>query len=198
MPFDALFQRILRKLSGEDVEPVVRSDGLRPGRAVLRGTIRAAEPVTSPLNARVCAGFYYRASYRYNSRMRGFIQQKLRDALCYGGGLTLSLLEDGRQVDLVPQETQPFAADEHAALKAQRIDGFKAKERVIKDGATVVVRGRLRRTRGTAGPPSDVAWTLRFQQLEVEETEEKKAKREKKAKKGTAGRKRGRQRRGRG
>ena len=115
-----------------------------------------------------CAGFYYRATFRVGSRMKGFIQRKLRDALVYGDDLVLEL-PDG-EVALTPKRNDALDHEEHVELQQAGYDGFNAKESVIPDGATVRVYGRVRREKGGEG------WRMTFYLIELEEPEKKKKK----------------------
>jgi len=169
-------------IAGEPKDVVREVAGLTPGKRAVAGRIRAGEPVFSPVRRSRCAGFYYRATFRVGSRMRGFIQRKLRDSLVYGGDLVLEL-PDGT-VALQPKRCDSLEHEEHVALQQTGYDGFNAKESVIPDGAQVRVYGRVRRGKGGEG------WRMVFYLVELEEPDKKeKAKRKRRAKVVRRGRK---------
>jgi len=137
----------------------VRAAGdLRSGKAVVFGVVRAGAPIRSPVHGKPCAAFYYRASFRRASRIKGFAQALLRDALVYAGDLVLTV--DGVEIALTPRENAPFTREAHQALVAQKIDGFRAIEKRVPDGASVAVHGTLRR-RGDR-------WAMAFDQMDHE------------------------------
>lgn len=130
-------------------------DDLRPGKAVLFGTLHTETPIESPVHGKPCAAFYYRASFRRASRVKGFAQALLRDALVYADGLTVDI--EGTPVTLTPLEAARFDRAAHRALVAEKIDGFKASEKRVPVGAQVAVHGKLVRKGG--------AWHMVFGQL---------------------------------
>ncbi len=129
---------------------------LRTGRAVVFGTVRAAAPMPSPVHGKPCVAFYYRASFRRASRIKGFAQALLRDALVYADDLVLTV--DDVEIALTPRQNVAFGRDDHKALRAQKIDGFKASEKRVPQGGQVAVHGTLRR-RGDR-------WSMVFEQLD--------------------------------
>ena len=138
-----MFDKFWRKLTVKPLEPLTSLQAARGGRVALQGKLSSQEAAISPMKMRACAAFYYRATYRYGSRMKGFVQQKLLDAMVYGPGLTLEV-DDGI-VELAPRKSQDFEPEAHKGLTDRKIDGFKASERLIPQGAVVVARGKLRR-----------------------------------------------------
>lgn len=137
---------------------------LRSGKAVVFGTVRAAEPIPSPVHGKPCVAFYYRASFRRASRVKGFAQALLRDALVYADDLVLVV--DDVEIALTPRENMAFGREAHQALKAEKIDGFKASEKRVPQGAQVAVHGKLAR-RGDR-------WSMTFEQLDHQGSEKRK------------------------
>lgn len=140
---------------------------LRPGRAVVFGALHTDQPIPSPVRGKPCAAFYYRASFRRASRLKGFAQALLRDALVYADGLSVTV--DGVSIPLTPRNGVDFGRADHQALVKQKIDGFKALEKRVPVGAQVAVHGALRRTRE--------GWTMRFDQIDHQGSEGKRGKR---------------------
>ena len=149
---------LFSSLSRRERGPVLRAEDLRKGNATLQGKIHAPTALSSPLNRRTCAAFYYRATYTAPSRLKGFIRQKLRDAECYAEDLEL-ILEGGERVRLIPSRHDDFDRKGHQALKAQGIEGFKAREIVIAQDARVNAVGKLSKSGQT--------WTLKVQSLDA-------------------------------
>lgn len=133
---------------------------LRPGRAVLFGTLQCETPVKSPIYGKPCAAFYYRASFRRASRVKGFAQALLRDALVYADGLTL-VLADGATVTLTPRTHTAFGRADHQALQRDGIDGFRAIEKRVPVGSRVAAHGVVKRDGG--------GWRLDMVQLDRED-----------------------------
>lgn len=119
-------------------------DDLQPGKALVHGTVSAPATIPSPVNRRPCVAFYYRASYQRPSRLKGFQQELLRDALVYAPDLVLDV--DGTSIALQPKRNDDFDAELHAALKASGMEGFRGLENRIPDRAQVRASGRLKRT----------------------------------------------------
>lgn len=134
---------------------------LRAGKAIVFGTVHAAEPIRSPIHDKPCAAFYYRCSHRRASRVKGFAQALLRDALTYADGLTVRV--DEVEITLRPANNTAFGREDHRALVAQRFDGFKASEKRVPQGGQVAVHGKLRR-RGAG-------WEMVFEQLDHQGSE---------------------------
>jgi hypothetical protein len=152
-----MFDKLKGLLSGGGDGPLASAESLRPGRAVLVGVVGADSPLSSPILHKPCAAFYYRSTYTTPSRIKGFIRQKLRDALVYGEELFVTL-SDGTKVQLVAPKHDAFDAAAHRALKAHGYDGFDAKEQRIDLGATVHASGSLKTTDGV--------WKLKLTSLE--------------------------------
>jgi hypothetical protein len=134
------------------------ADALQPGPALIHGVVTAPSNIPSPVNRTACVAFYYRASYRRPSRLKGFQQELLRDALVYAANLTLEI--DGVQISLVPKRNDDFDASVHQALGQSDLDGFRGVEKTVPPGASVRALGRLKRKR-------DV-WTLQLEELKYE------------------------------
>lgn len=137
---------------------------LRPGKAVVFGVVHG-ETMPSPVHGKPCVAFYYRASFRRASRVKGFAQALLRDALVYADGLTLTV--DGVSIALEPKRNMSFGREAHMALVAQKIDGFRALEKRVPDGGQVAVAGTLRK--------KGDAWSMVFEQMDHQGTEKAKS-----------------------
>ena len=140
---------------GSVVEMQTAAD-LRPGRALLHGTVTAPAGIPAPVSRRGCVAFYYRASYRRASRLKGFQQELLRDALTYAPELRLRV--DGVEVALEPMRNDDWGPDQHQTLARSGLDGFRGVETTIPDGGRVRAEGTLKRRGGDA-------WLLRLEKL---------------------------------
>lgn len=155
-----MLTRLLDALGVRKPARIEAGAALRPGRAVLFGTLQCETPVKSPIYGKPCAAFYYRASFRRASRVKGFAQALLRDALVYADGLTL-VLADGATVTLAPRSNTDFGRPDHQALQQKGIDGFRAIEKRIPVRSRVAAHGVLRRASG--------GWQLQLDQLDRDE-----------------------------
>ena len=160
-----MLTRILDWLAGEPGELQTRLEELRPGKRGLKGRLVAAEPLRSPIKASLCAGFYYRSSYRLSSRMKGYVRRPLRDALAYADELTLEL--EGGTVRLEPVRCEMLTHEDHVTLTQAGFDDYQAREQTVADRATVRVFGKLRRV-------GEDGWSMCFYRLEVDEPERSK------------------------
>lgn len=151
-----MITRLLDALGLRQPPRITTSAALRPGRAVLVGTLQCDAPVKSPIYGKPCAAFYYRASFRRPSRVKGFAQALLRDALVYADGLTL-LLDDGA-ITIEPRNHIHFGRADHQALVQGGIDGFNAIEKRVPVGSRVAAHGVLHRQAGQ--------WRLVMDQLD--------------------------------
>lgn len=138
-----MFGALLDALGLRAPARVQAAGDLRPGRAVVFGALHTEAPLRSPVHDTPCAAFYYRASFRRASRVKGFAQALLRDALVYADGLWVEV--DGVRVAVEPRASVAFGRADHRALVAQGIDGFRAVEKRVPVGAAVAAHGVLRR-----------------------------------------------------
>lgn len=138
-----MLTRLLDTLGLRTPPQVTAADALRPGRAVVWGEVQTETPIRSPVYNKPCAAFYYRASFRRPSRVKGFSQALLRDALVFADGLTLTVGETVVRLD--PKVGMDFSRQDHQALVTNRIDGFRAIEKRVPLGARVAAHGTLRR-----------------------------------------------------
>lgn len=139
---------------GPEVE-MRTADDLRPARALVHGAVHAPATIPSAAKGTACVAFYYRGSYRRASRLKGFQQELLRDALCYAPDLTLQIGDV--TVALAPTRNDDFGPDTHEALASGDLEGYIGVEQTIPNGASVRAAGRLRR-RGEG-------WTLDLEAL---------------------------------
>jgi len=136
---------------------IVSSDDLRPGKAVLRGTVKAGEEqVRSPLKGLTCVAYYYRAWYKAQARGK-WVERVMKDAEVYAPWFGLAL--EGGEVRVQPPRSAPFDPQEHRQLMARGFPGFQAAEQVIRPGTKVKLRGNLRRDGGT--------WVLRLRRIDL-------------------------------
>ncbi len=138
-----MLTRLLDTLGLRTPPQVTTAQELRPGRAVVWGEVKTETPVRSPVYNKPCAAFYYRASFRRPSRVKGFSQALLRDALTFADGLTLHVGDAVVRLD--PKVGMDFSRQDHQALAAGGIDGFRAIEKRVPLGARVAAHGTLRR-----------------------------------------------------
>ena len=157
---DGVLERLVDLVAGEPKEVHARLADLKPGKRALRGRLVAPEPLRSPLKAAPCLGFYYQSSCRVTSRMRGFMRRPVREALSYADGLMLEL-EDG-VVRLEPKRCDELTHEDHVTLAQVGYDDYQARERLVKERATVKVYGRLKRD-------GEDGWRMRFYLLELDE-----------------------------
>lgn len=134
------------------------AEDLQPGPALVHGVVHAANTIPSPVKRSRCVAFYYRASYRRPSRLKGFQQELLRDALVYAPDLTLEVGDT--RIQLEPKRNDDFDAETHAALGRTDLDGFVGVEKLVPNGATVRALGKLKRKGDT--------WTLALEELRYE------------------------------
>lgn len=160
-----VIDRLIAGLRG-DREVITDPSSLRKGKAAVRGALRANDALESPLNSRPCAAFYYKATYQAPSRLQAYIRRKLRDALVYGSELHLELGD--AQLELRPKAPERFTRADHLALKAEDIDGFVAREQIMRQGADVVAYGVLKR--------KGERWYMLLDHLELTPEEEERAK----------------------
>ncbi len=119
------------------------AEELRPGKALVHGVVTAETQLSSPVNQRPCVAVYYRGSYRRASRLKGFQQEFLRDALTYSPELKLHVGDV--EIDLDPVRNDDFTHADHLAFKASDLDNYSGREQRVPDGAEVRAEGRLSR-----------------------------------------------------
>jgi hypothetical protein len=133
---------LLRRLFGGRKE-VASFAELRPGKAVLRGTIKAGdEQVRSPLKGLSCVAYYYRAAYKAQARGK-WVERVLKDAEVYAPSFQLTL--EGGTIRVVPPRSAPFDPQEHRQFQGRGFPGFQATEQLIRAGTTVKLEGSVRR-----------------------------------------------------
>jgi len=152
-----MFARFLEWLKGDPEKILDNFEDLRVGKRCIQGRIQASTPVVSPVSQIPCAAFYYRSTYLASSRVKASIRRRLRDALSYAEGLSLDL-GDG-QVELIPKTNGTFTQEEHEALTALQVEGFKFREQRIVPNAVVQVTGPLKQDKGSG------QWRMVFQEL---------------------------------
>ncbi len=161
---------MLGKLMGAmGMGPVVEMRGagdLQPGKALVHGKVSAPGTIPSPVNRKPCIAFYYRASYQRPSRLKGFQQELLRDALVYAADLELDV--EGTSIELRPKRNDDFDAETHAALKASGMEGFRGVEKTVPNEVSVRALGRLKR--------KGDAWQLELEELHYDPPPPKKKK----------------------
>lgn len=138
-----MFDKLKSLLAGGPHAVITSAEQLTGGRASIRGLIGAAEPLKSPILHKPCAAFYYRSTYTTSSRIKGYIRQKLRDALVYADVLEITL-EDGTVIRVQPPRHEHFSEIDHAALTDYGYQGFDAREQRIEIGAIVLAGGSLK------------------------------------------------------
>ena len=133
---------LLRRLFGGNKE-IDSFDELRPGKAVLRGTIKAGdEQVRSPLKGLSCVAYYYRAAYKAQARGK-WVERVVKDAEVYAP--SFALLLDGGTIRVVPPRGVPLDPQEHRQLQARGFPGFQATEQLIRPGSVVKLEGNVHR-----------------------------------------------------
>lgn len=155
---------LLRRLFGGRKEVTAYGD-LRPGKAVLRGTVKAGdEQVRSPLKGLSCVAYYYRASYKAQARGK-WVERVVKDAEVYAPSFALAL--EGGEVRVQSPRSASFDPQEHRQLMARGFTGFQATEQVIRPGTKVKLSGSLRRDGET--------WVLRLRRIDLIPEEEQAA-----------------------
>ncbi len=133
---------LLRRLFGGGKE-VASFAELRPGKAVLRGTIKAGdEQVRSPLKGLTCVAYYYRAAYKAQARGKA-VDRVLKDAEVYAPSFGLAL--EGGTIRVVPPRGVALDPQEHRQLMSRGFPGFQATEQLIRPGTVVRLEGRVQR-----------------------------------------------------
>ena len=153
-----MIESLIRWMSGTPGDAIRTAADLRPGKCVLEGRLQGDEQLLAPTSKIPCLAFYYRATYLAASRVKKSVRRRLRDALCYAPEMRLEL--DGGSVSLVSKTSDSFTPEEHDALKAMDVDGFKAREDRVVANTPVRVVGRLKKSPGDSGE-----WRMEFQEL---------------------------------
>jgi hypothetical protein len=144
---------------------LVSYDELRPGKAVLRGTVKAGEEqVRSPLKGLSCVAYYYRAWYKAQARGK-WVERVVKDAEVYAPSFVLAL--DGGEVRVQSPRSAPFDPQEHRQLLARGFTGFQATEQVIRAGTKVKLTGNVHR--------DGEKWVLRLRRIDLIPEEEQAA-----------------------
>jgi hypothetical protein len=141
-----MLKKIANWISGGAGGPIAEHGKLRRGGADVEGVIHASDLLVSPIDGQECVCFYYWAKFA-SSRAIRFSQSSLRPlrhATVYADEMFLDL--DGGRVLLDPRDREDFTAEDHAVLVKAGIQGFRAKEQLVKDGARVRAHGKLRQT----------------------------------------------------
>ncbi|MBN1770002.1 MAG: hypothetical protein JXB32_01980 [Deltaproteobacteria bacterium] len=133
---------LLRRLFGGGKE-ITSFEELRPGKAVLRGTIKAGdEQVRSPLKGLGCVAYYYKASYKAQARGK-WVERVVKDAEVYAPSFGLAL--EGGTIRVLPPRGVPLDPQEHRQLQARGFPGFQATEQLIRPGTLVKLEGSVQR-----------------------------------------------------
>lgn len=119
-------------------------DEVRPGQAVLTGTVRCERDlIHSPIQGTACAAFYYRATWAAPAR-GNTVRRLLQQAEVYAP--RFELLLEGGSVPVVASSSDVFGAAEHLELRGGGLPGFEAAEQLIRPGDRVRISGRVRAT----------------------------------------------------
>lgn len=133
--------KLLKRVFSPPREVRALSD-VNPGKAVLRGTIRAlGDTVRSPVKGLSCVAFYYRAFYKAQSRGR-WVDRVIKEAEVYAPRFLIEM--DGGIVTVVPRRTGSFTPEQHREVQRMGLQGLRITEQVIRPGDRVRIRGRVR------------------------------------------------------
>jgi hypothetical protein len=115
---------------------------VRPGRAVLQGTIKAAEEqVRSPLKSLTCVAYYYRAWYKAQARGK-WVERVVKESEVYAPSFYLAM-QGGDLLVRAPASGKAMDAAKHRELMGRGFHGFQASEQIIRAGSKVTLRGRV-------------------------------------------------------
>lgn len=123
--------------------PVTAFDDVQPGKAILRGVVRAdGESVRSPIKGMSCLAFYYRASQRMPARGK-MVDRVVKDAEVYAPRFAIEL--EGGTVAVVPSKPGTFDTAGHREVMAVAAPGTQTTEQIIKPGDRVAIHGTVSR-----------------------------------------------------